>query len=588
MTERDNRRVSNLEKAARGVVIATTILTSCRPGEQAPSLDEVDDTNAGVEESRQEAESSEQGEIRVTEEAFMGSEMKETGGLKLESTQSLGLGVEKTNAIVEELKERGLNPEDTIYVAFYKVDEAGKKELVLITSTPSVEDENENMYFYVSGKNKDDLFPVEKGDQDQVEFVELIEYTETEGGETIGLRFEPDEGDPIPVIEFGENIDSYRDPYIKVVTRMSKELSSEVMAMLSSMPEGAQELVDRLGEGAEIVGVNLVYNGTIIGELDSENQVSFQVEEKTISISTENLQIKDGVLLAVNKERTGEMGVDWVEQVWVEGERIAVLEPVVGLPETYEETLVVKEESLDYFMPKLLVAEKKWLDENGERENVEFNNNVSVQFPFPQIFRERQMPYVERPFISRESSDNNNVLIVSWTRLRMSSGKELDFVGVPFLGKSLYFGSSRDENFIWHFVSDSDAAKNWVEEVVDDSSSKIILDDRVRTKYVFETFNEGRGDFVARMFIDATEVSGWAEEYNWTESKMQDLIRRDGFEDIDVLMKRISLNIPGYSEIMGKQMVYTRQEGGVQVPGGFLEKMEEQLIPSLMILGEDF
>ncbi len=42
----------------------------------------------------------------------------------------------------------------------------------------------------------------------------------------------------------------------------------------------------------------------------------------------------------------------------------AVPEPVIGLPETYEETLIVKEQALDYFMPKLLAAEKKYLDEN--------------------------------------------------------------------------------------------------------------------------------------------------------------------------------------------------------------------------------
>ena len=57
-------------------------------------------------------------------------------------------------------------------------------------------------------------------------------------------------------------------------------------------------------------------------------------------------------------------------------------------------------------------------------------------------------------------------------------------------------------------------------------------------------------------------LEGWEEEYGWTESIVQDFIRRDGFEDIDILMRRMSLNIPGYSEIMGRQMIYTRQEGG--------------------------
>jgi len=291
--------------------------------------------------------------------------------------------------------------------------------------------------------------------------------------------------------------------------------------------------------------------------------------------------------LAVNKERTGEMGVDWVEQVWVEGERIAVLEPVVGLPETYEETLVVREESLDYFMSKLLAAEKKYLDENWLGKDI---NWAIPSLPFPQLIQVR-LPYVNRWFEGHYyGDDNGDVVISSWTRVQMNGGKELDFVGMPFLDKWSHFGSSKgDENHIWHFVFDGDAAWNWADGTPSGSESdQLIFKNKTKPEHMFEIFNEGQGGFNARIFIDATEVGGWEEEYGWTESIVQDFIKEWGFEDIDILMDRIELNIPEYNEIMGKQMVYTRQEGGVQVPGGFLEKMEEQLIPSLMILGEDF
>jgi len=104
------------------------------------------------------------------------------------------------------------------------------------------------------------------------------------------------------------------------------------------LPDGAEELVSRLGEGAKVVlnesgKYDLVYNEVVIGELDNEKQISFQVEEETITLSTENLEVRNEVLVTINKERTEEMGVDWVEQVWsVSGERVAVPEPQVLLP----------------------------------------------------------------------------------------------------------------------------------------------------------------------------------------------------------------------------------------------------------------
>jgi len=52
-------------------------------------------------------------------------------------------------------------------------------------------------------------------------------------------------------------------------------------------------------------------------------------------------------------------------------------------------------------------------------------------------------------------------------------------------------------------------------------------------------------------------------------------------------MRRISLNIPGYSEIMRKTMVASVRGHSSEVPpDGFMEDMEEQLIPSLGIYGD--
>ncbi|MDP8285565.1 MAG: hypothetical protein RAP03_02770 [Candidatus Electryonea clarkiae] len=353
------------------------------------------------------------------------------------------------------------------------------------------------------------------------------------------------------------------------------------------LPPGSEDLISRLEERATVEmnesgTFDLVYDDMAVGEMDDEGQIGFQVEGEMVYILPENLEVKDGVLVAVNRERTEEMGVDWVEQVWIERERVAVPEPVVGLTETYEETLVVQEKSLDYFMSKLLVTEKKYAEENDWIKDR--SNWGTAGFPTRELFC--SLPYVDRFFDCYGGEGHEDVVFTSWTRVQMNSGKVLDLIGMPFMAVDSTFGSFRGENYVWHFVFDGNAAVNWVARVLSEYE-KSILENETRPEDMFELFKGGRFSFRARMFIDAREVEGWEEEYGWTEDIVLSFIERDGFEDVDVLMKRISLNIPGYNEIMGRQMIYTRQEGGVQVPEGFLEKMEEQLIPALMIWGRD-
>jgi len=70
---------------------------------------------------------------------------------------------------------------------------------------------------------------------------------------------------------------------------------------------------------------DLIYNETVIGELGNEKQISFQAEEETVTLAAESLEVKDEVLVTINRERTKEMGVDWVEQMWdISGEKVAV------------------------------------------------------------------------------------------------------------------------------------------------------------------------------------------------------------------------------------------------------------------------
>ncbi len=356
------------------------------------------------------------------------------------------------------------------------------------------------------------------------------------------------------------------------------------------LPPGSEELISRLGESASVEmnesgRYDLVYNNLVIGEFDKGRQLSISVGEVTVSISTEDLEVKDGVLVLINSERTEEMGVDWVEQAWVEGERIAVPEPVVGLPETYEETLVVQEKSLDYFMPKLLAAEKKWLDEN---EWINVTNFARISFPHPGHriglpYTERAVNVASKPCCAEGGGyvKDGYVVLSSWTRVLMESGKELELVGIPNIAhdREIFFSEfGSEKNYIWHYVYDIEAARNWV--------TSPDVEKKIRPDHVIEFFKQGAEVIRVRMFMDVREVEGWAEEYGWTEEEIQYSITRFGFEDIDILMKRLITNVPNHGEALGIRMICTSKtikDGSCQAPEGFLEIMEEQLLPALYL-----
>jgi len=347
-------------------------------------------------------------------------------------------------------------------------------------------------------------------------------------------------------------------------------------------------LEDRLGDGYDVIigevgQILLLEDGKVVSEIDVEGQVSFRHGSEIVHIPIEKLDILDGKWVSIDMQRTEEMGVPWLEIVLDEGGKvIEIPEPVVGLPETYEETLIVKEESLDYFMPKLLAAEKKWLDEN---ESIMETNYGRIAFPYLSLdhirlpYTERAVNVASRPCCAAGGGfvNEGSVVISSWTRVLMDSGKKLEIVGIPNIAHDRFSEFGSENNYIWHYVYDKEVAINWLSTEAKKWG---------RPDYTFEVFKQGMLHVRARMFLDVREVEWLAEEYGWTQDEIQLRITSGGFEDIDILMKRLIRNVPNHGEALGIQMICTGDriaEGSCQAPEGFLEIMEVQLLPALYL-----
>ncbi len=92
-----------------------------------------------------------------------------------------------------------------------------------------------------------------------------------------------------------------------------------------TIPDYAAELITRLGESASAFNYagesfELIYDGIVIGILSADKLVYCPGEE-IIKVSMDSLEILDGRLVSIDREKTEEMGVDWIEWIWTEGER---------------------------------------------------------------------------------------------------------------------------------------------------------------------------------------------------------------------------------------------------------------------------
>jgi len=259
-----------------------------------------------------------------------------------------------------------------------------------------------------------------------------------------------------------------------------------------------------------------------------------------------------------------------------------VPEPQVLLPETYEETLIVKEQALDYFMPKLLAAEKKYLNENGWGEN-------DLVLGFPHLKGDTGLPYGYRQIeiwnLEKGRDSDYDVLVTSWNRIEMEDGRKIDMVGIPFKADRPEFGSRRGESFVWHFAFDDEATmkqtRAWAESFGKNEEYIQEWLNRQRAEHVFSGLKTGNPKLMIWLLVNRGNIEGMegfkTEQYQ---------IERFGFENIAKLMERLEGRIPEYSDMLGREMVYWGSGSDKPEPNPpewFAGTMEGEIIPSARI-----
>jgi len=236
---------------------------------------------------------------------------------------------------------------------------------------------------------------------------------------------------------------------------------------------------------------------------------------------------------------------------------------------------------LDYFMPKLVAAEKKYLNENGWGEN-------GMGLGLPSLKNNTGFPYAYREInigMRGEGASSYDVVVASWNRIEMEDGRMIDLVGIPFKADRPEFGSRRGESYVWHFAYDDEATMKqtrvWAESVGQNEEHIQDWLSRQRAEHIFSGFKTGSPRLTIWLFVNTENVEGMERFLG-----KQYQIERFGFENIEKLMKRLEGRVPEYSDMLGREMVYYGSRSDKPKPDPpewFAKAMEGEIIPSARI-----
>jgi len=336
-----------------------------------------------------------------------------------------------------------------------------------------------------------------------------------------------------------------------------------------------EELRLRLGNVVSVKIIDdknmLMYKSEVVGELIGENEIGIERDGEIISVFDNSLELgEDNSLLSINKERTEEMGKDWVEWVWTkDGERLEVPEPVVGLPETLEEARVINENILDFYMPKLTAAEKAYLDEVGWGSNNIFLSKPDYYIP--------GIPFYTRDIRISTNEDSvlegqEDLLIVGLTKVLLSEGTELLMYSVPGKARESSFAQYGGENLVLHFAYSFDAFIENSRKMHSGVINEGYYNDHYEPASVLAQMNDGLKFSTIRTFFSTNQEGVRGASPEDRDSSQWNYITRF----LDEMNEEIN-----FSYIYDKEIYYP--QGDIDVTREQIEGMQEMMWPVVFV-----
>jgi len=549
-----------------GVAMTALMLSGCGSGEVQPTVEPIEGGNAG--------QGGNETEVTENETLSMVGSLEEV------------VGKERTG-LESELREEYQIGEEIGSAVFMQVEAGGRDFNMAII--PPVRGENsrgERMFLDNEEKGWQELYSVVDETSRRMNWTlptgepnpEVDEF-DTQIFDTILSVPMPDgDGDLLfwPSREADEKMDNYERSEENFFTIQPTSELSVKLASLTEVVVEASELSDHVRD-ILYSSENFDLKDGILYWRDVPLETASEIPEKA---SFQEIGVE--MLVAIDEARTEEMnmkeGKYWVDYIVEDGEIIPVPEPQIGLPETYEETQVIDERVVDYFMSMLVATERAHFDEVGWPEE-----NFAM-FGTPNFKDSSVLPYHFRDFRvyspERGLDSDYNVVYSSWFRLATRDGKFLDVVGVPFMTRAgeeySSFGSDigNGDGFVWHFVYDNEAYLKYME------SRGGVNEDRLVNE-IFNSFVRGMPTFSARVFVNGENVQ---DQVGIDSEVRETRVKTFGLEEITRLMDEIEREISGYSDVIGREMYEGNGNEEISLPDGFVGEMENQLLPSMRYL----
>ena len=448
---------------------------------------------------------------------------------------------------------------------------------------------SEEKLFFQMGSSWESLFKGEVESGDLVVWQTLPDIS-GEGGEPVFWYPATEEGWQLP--ESGMAAFSPPTKMEEMIPNYTRNLDGGIYIDREAFPEGMrralfsltpvewegiarlEELRLRLGNVVSVKIIDdknmLMYKSEVVGELIGENEIGIERDGEIISVFDNSLELgEDNSLLSINKERTEEMGKDWVEWVWTkDGERLEVPEPVVGLPETLEEARVINENILDFYMPKLTAAEKAYLDENGWGSNNFFLTKPDYYIP--------GLPFFTRDAWVGTGSDisktgEENLTVVGLTKVLLNDGVELLMYSVPGQVQDYDFGQYGGEKMIFHFAYNNEALYDWLDPVQGTSFYSYALE-HYEPKSILDQMNQGLKFSIIRTFFSTDRDGDQGASPEDAGSPQWSYVTRF----LEKMDERLD-----FSKIYDKEMFYP--DGDMDVSREQIEGMQEIMWPVVFV-----